>query len=96
MPHGARPGHNADDVAETVLLNLLRGDLPRLGRCAAIFTGEQGALPRVKPFKCAPCASLGLGIYRNLSCAAIFSGKQGALPRVKLFKCGPRVRTCRG
>ncbi|KAK9835217.1 hypothetical protein WJX81_006428 [Elliptochloris bilobata] len=44
-------GHNADDVAETVLLNMLRGDVPRLGRCAAIFTGEQGALPRVKPFK---------------------------------------------
>lgn len=22
-------GHNADDVAETVLLNLIRGDLPR-------------------------------------------------------------------
>lgn len=22
-------GHNADDVAETVLLNLLRGDVPR-------------------------------------------------------------------
>ena len=22
-------GHNADDVAETVLLNLLRGDIPR-------------------------------------------------------------------
>ena len=22
-------GHNADDVAETVLLNILRGDVPR-------------------------------------------------------------------
>jgi cytoplasmic tRNA 2-thiolation protein 1 len=44
-------GHNADDVAETVLLNLLRGDLPRLGRCTNIITGEDGALPRVKPFK---------------------------------------------
>ena len=22
-------GHNADDIAETVLLNILRGDLPR-------------------------------------------------------------------
>jgi len=34
-----------------VLLNLLRGDLPRLGRCTNIITGEDGALPRVKPFK---------------------------------------------
>jgi tRNA(Ile)-lysidine synthase TilS/MesJ len=44
-------GHNADDIAETVLLNILRGDAPRLGRCASIITGEEGALPRVKPFK---------------------------------------------
>jgi len=44
-------GHNADDVAETVLLNLLRADVPRLGRCTAIITGEEGDLPRVKPFK---------------------------------------------
>lgn len=34
-------GHNADDIAETVLLNILRGDLPRLSRCASIITGEQ-------------------------------------------------------
>ena len=34
-----------------MLLNLLRGDLPRLGRCTNIITGEEGALPRVKPFK---------------------------------------------
>ncbi|GAB4813266.1 hypothetical protein N2152v2_000312 [Parachlorella kessleri] len=44
-------GHNADDVAETVLLNIIRGDVPRLGRCANIITGEEGPLPRVKPFK---------------------------------------------
>ncbi|KAG2451616.1 hypothetical protein HYH02_003397 [Chlamydomonas schloesseri] len=44
-------GHNADDVAETVLLNILRGDVPRLGRCANIITGEDSPLPRVKPFK---------------------------------------------
>lgn len=44
-------GHNADDVAETVLLNILRGDVPRLSRCASIITGADGPLPRVKPFK---------------------------------------------
>ncbi|KAJ7290831.1 hypothetical protein O6H91_Y297900 [Diphasiastrum complanatum] len=44
-------GHNADDMAETVLLNLLRGDIARLSRCTAIVTGEDGALPRCKPFK---------------------------------------------
>ena len=34
-------GHNADDVAETVLLNVLRGDTKRLGRCTNITTGRQ-------------------------------------------------------
>ncbi|KAH7443386.1 hypothetical protein KP509_02G032000 [Ceratopteris richardii] len=44
-------GHNADDMAETILLNLLRGDIARLSRCTSIITGEEGALPRCKPFK---------------------------------------------
>lgn len=44
-------GHNGDDVAETALLNILRGDISRLGRCMNIITGEESALPRVKPFK---------------------------------------------
>jgi cytoplasmic tRNA 2-thiolation protein 1 len=44
-------GHNADDVAETVFMNLLRGDISRLGRCAAPRTaGGDGMLPRAKPF----------------------------------------------
>ena len=52
-------GHNADDIAETVLLNMLRNDVPRLGRCGSAVTGDAaaddtdslGSLPRVKPFK---------------------------------------------
>jgi hypothetical protein len=44
-------GHNADDIAESVLLNFLRGDIARLGRCVSIITGEDGPLPRCKPFK---------------------------------------------
>ncbi|RMZ52009.1 hypothetical protein APUTEX25_001203 [Auxenochlorella protothecoides] len=44
-------GHNADDIAETVLLNFLRADLARLRRCPSIITGADSTLPRVKPFK---------------------------------------------
>eukprot|EP01135_Chromosphaera_perkinsii_P002841 Nk52_evm31s228 gene=Nk52_evmTU31s228 len=44
-------GHNADDIAETVLMNILRGDIARLKRCTAITTGQDGVLPRCKPFK---------------------------------------------
>ncbi|GHP05570.1 hypothetical protein PPROV_000432000 [Pycnococcus provasolii] len=53
-------GHNADDAAETVLLNVTRGDTARLARCASASTGLSGdraagdegevsSLPRVKP-----------------------------------------------
>jgi uncharacterized protein (TIGR00269 family) len=44
-------GHNADDIAETVLMNILRGDIGRLQRCTSITTGNEGAIPRCKPFK---------------------------------------------
>lgn len=51
-------GHNADDMAETVLMNLLRGDISRLQRCTHITTGHSSGggaststLPRCKPFK---------------------------------------------
>ena len=42
-------GHNADDIAETVLMNLMRGDYNRLPKSVEIITG--GQIPRVKPFK---------------------------------------------
>lgn len=44
-------GHNADDIAETVLMNILRGDIGRLERCTMITTGADGTIPRCKPFK---------------------------------------------
>ncbi|XP_064628513.1 cytoplasmic tRNA 2-thiolation protein 1-like [Lineus longissimus] len=44
-------GHNADDIAETVIMNVLRGDVARLRRCTSIQTGSEGMLPRCKPFK---------------------------------------------
>lgn len=45
-------GHNADDVAETVMMNLLRGDLPRLSRGTSIVTASGGSdMKRSKPLK---------------------------------------------
>lgn len=45
-------GHNADDIAETVLMNILRGDIARLRRCTDITTGGgENTIPRVKPLK---------------------------------------------
>lgn len=45
-------GHNADDVAETILMNLLRGDLPRLARSTSIVTGDETSeVRRSKPLK---------------------------------------------
>lgn len=48
-------GHNADDVAETVLMNLLRGDTNRIERSMDITTGNSNqneyTMPRAKPFK---------------------------------------------
>jgi cytoplasmic tRNA 2-thiolation protein 1 len=45
-------GHNADDVAETVMMNLLRGDLPRLSRGTSIVTGQDSTdMKRSKPLK---------------------------------------------
>jgi len=44
-------GHNADDIAETVLMNIIRGDIARLGRCTKISTEGEDTITRSKPFK---------------------------------------------
>ena len=45
-------GHNADDIAETVMMNLLRGDLSRLARATSIITANPAsAIKRSKPLK---------------------------------------------
>ena len=45
-------GHNADDTAETIMMNLLRGDLPRLARATSIVTASAASdIKRSKPLK---------------------------------------------
>lgn len=45
-------GHNADDIAETVMMNLLRGDLPRIARATSIVTASAVSdIKRSKPLK---------------------------------------------
>ncbi|KAM3142974.1 cytosolic thiouridylase subunit Ctu1 [Paramecium bursaria] len=48
-------GHNADDMAETFLMNILRGDVFRLPKSTQIITGDEDneilTIPRSKPFK---------------------------------------------
>ena len=45
-------GHNADDLAETIFMNLLRGDVSRLSRCTSIITeSDATTIKRSKPFK---------------------------------------------
>lgn len=46
-------GHNADDMAETILMNILRADTSRLLRCSSASTGgdQEGMVARVKPLK---------------------------------------------
>jgi len=44
-------GHNADDIAETVIMNFLRGDVARLQRCTEICTTGETTIRRSKPFK---------------------------------------------
>lgn len=52
-------GHNLDDEAQAVLLNLLRGDVDRLARLLPARV-QPGLIPRIKPLRNVPEKEVGL------------------------------------
>ena len=44
-------GHNLDDEVQTFLLNLIRGDIKRIGRLSSSYAGLDVFIPRVKPLR---------------------------------------------
>ena len=44
-------GHNLDDESETFLLNIIRGDLRRIGRLSPAYDSSKAFVPRVKPLR---------------------------------------------
>jgi len=68
-------GHNLDDEVQAILLNFLRGDLPRASRMSALLepgetTGKGLFIPRIKPLRELPEKEIALyamlkGIYQK-------------------------------
>ena len=48
-------GNNVDDIVETVIMNILRGDIVRLQQCTSITTSsgseDSDVIPRYKPLR---------------------------------------------
>ncbi len=47
-------GHNLDDMAQSILMNVLNGDAERLGRLAPHKSGQEGMVRRILPFRTIP------------------------------------------
>ena len=47
-------GHNLDDMAQTILMNHLKGDVDRLARLAPHESPQDGLVPRLIPFRSIP------------------------------------------
>jgi uncharacterized protein (TIGR00269 family) len=57
-------GHNLDDEAQTVLINVIRGDVERLARLGAKPTvSRKGFVPRVKPLRYIPEREIAAYVY---------------------------------
>lgn len=72
-------GHNADDIAETILMNILRGDVSRLGRCTHIASAEYQVANQSNPDR----EHIGNPTKKNVEVQEI---KMKAIRRCKPFK----------
>jgi len=56
--------HNLDDESQTILMNIVRGDINRLVRVVALESMRQpGFIPRIKPMRLIPEAEIALYAY---------------------------------
>lgn len=69
-------GHNADDIAETVLMNVLRGDLARLQRCTSVITVSIKQMHQQSNY-------IFIIIYKTLF---LLQASEGSIPRCKPLK----------
>ncbi len=58
-------GHNLDDETQTILLNLLRGDINHLTRFNSTIRKHKQLIPRVKPLERVPEPEISLYLYIN-------------------------------
>jgi uncharacterized protein (TIGR00269 family) len=57
-------GHNLDDEAQTILINILRGDISRLARLGTKpIALREGFIPRVKPLRYVPEREIATYVY---------------------------------
>ncbi|MBL7160480.1 MAG: TIGR00269 family protein [Candidatus Aenigmarchaeota archaeon] len=82
-------GHNLDDEAQSVLMNLLRGDLLRAGRMGTITENPapKGFIPRIKPLRFIPEKETALyAILRGLPSPGSECPNLGGLrPEIRVF-----------
>lgn len=52
--HWLATGHNLDDVAQSILLSFVRGDLGKLARLAPHDSAYEGLVPRILPLRSVP------------------------------------------
>ncbi len=81
-------GHNLDDEAQAVMLNIMNGDTERLARLRPT-RAQDGLIPRIKPLMDVPGAG-----DRTVRVSSRSSRSTWASARTPASRCAARSRTC--